>query len=49
MDHPRDLRSRVAADRQQRGAKELSEVSADCRRIAVADQSKSGYRYSSSS
>ena len=47
MGHPRDLRSRVAADRQQPGAEELSEVSADCRGIAVADPSKSGYRYSS--
>ena len=47
MGHPRDLRSRVAADRRQPGAKELSEVSADCRGIAVADPSKSGYRYSS--
>ena len=46
MGHPRDLRSRVAADRQQPGAEELSEVSADCRGIAVADPSKSGYRYS---
>ena len=48
MGHPRDLRSRVAADRQPR-AKELSEVSAtaDCRGVAVADPSKSGYRYSS--
>ena len=47
MGHPRDLRSRVAADRRQPGAKELSEVSADCRGIAVADPSKSGYRYTS--
>jgi hypothetical protein len=47
MGHPRDLRSRVAADRQQPGAEELSGVSADCRGIAVADPSKSGYRYSS--
>jgi hypothetical protein len=47
MGHPRDLGSRVAADRQEPGAKELSEVSADCRGIEVADPSKSGYRYSS--
>jgi hypothetical protein len=47
MGHPRDLRSRAAADRQQPGAKELPEVSADCRGIAVADPSNSGYRYSS--
>jgi hypothetical protein len=48
MGHPRDLRSRVAADRQQPGAEELSEVSADCRGIAVADPSKSGYRFQAS-